>query len=425
MRESESEVMIGRRHVFHIGGYDPIVPDTQLARFRRSLDSFQKTWNVSSHVEGAAQSSVVSATWQATSSGPNWHTDTSYEMLRWDDLILEDHERGMWSRLGASMVTLGDWIVTGTLVRFVVSSWKYAGFFLFPYLWVLGFALVGVAAGSAAISLAGLHSVLAFVIGALIALGVFTGLLHWYGWRKPINHVFDDWIFSRQFVRGQRPKMDARVDDFAKAIVARAKRNDVEEIVIVGHCLGAALVMESVARALKLDPDLARHGPTICILTVGATIPKFALHPAGTSVRAATQLVASHGEIRWAEYHARDDAISFYRFDPVTLKRVGHERGDGRPNIRRVQMHTMMSPESFKRHRFNFMRLHYQMVMGNDQRSQYDYCMVICGPLPFDDITSPDGGVGRFGPDGALLMVHSPALAAEPGEPSGAPIHAA
>ncbi len=104
-------------------------------------------------------------------------------------------------------------------------------------------------------------------------------------------------------------------------------------------------------------------------------------------------MVADEPLIRWAEYHARDDAISFYRFDPVTLKRVSRERGDGRPNIRRVQMHNMMSPESFRRHRFNFMRLHYQMVMGNDQRALYDYCMIICGPCP--SMKSPRGGRRR------------------------------
>ncbi|MDB5632359.1 MAG: hypothetical protein JWR49_1214 [Tardiphaga sp.] len=418
--------MIARRHVFHIGGYDPILPDTQLARFRRSLSSFQKTWNVSASAPGPAGSNQVSSSWQAETSGPNWTTKTSYEMLRWDDLILQDHARGMLSRLGASMVTLGDWIVTGTLFRFMRSSWKYAGFFLFPYLWVTAFALLGAGVGFVLTWLTGLHGASAFIVGAVVAVAIFAGLLHWFGWRRPINHVFDDWIFSRQFVYGQRPLMDARVDEFAKAIVARAKLADVEEIVIVGHCLGAALVMESVARALKLDPDLTRHGPTICVLTVGATIPKFALHPAGKSVRAATQAVANETSIRWAEYHARDDAISFYRFDPVTLKRVGRDRGDGRPNIRRVQMHTMMSPESFKRHRFNFMRMHYQMVMGNDQRSQYDYCMVICGPLPFDEINAPAGGVGRFGTDGALLLPDAPAGVrnAEP-QPLGTPIRAA
>lgn len=396
--------MIARRHVFHIGGYDPIVPDTQLARLRRSLSSFAKTWNVSAQASGPIEANEVSAAWSAHSSGPNWSTDTRYEMLRWDDLILADHSRHPVSRLAASMMTLIDWIVTGTLFRFIKSSWKYAGFFLFPYMWVTGFALVGAGLGFGVTRLAGMNGAGAWVVGAVIALAVFALLLRWLGWKKPINHVFDDWIFSRQYVYGERPLMEARVDEFAKALVARARANDAEEIVIVGHCLGAALVMETVARALQLDPDLARHGPTINVLTVGATIPKFALHPAGTRVRAATQAVAAATEIRWAEYHARDDAISFYRFDPVTLKRVGHERGDGRPNIRRVQMHTMMDPASFKRHRFNFMRMHYQMVMGNDQRSQYDYCMVICGPLPFDQITAPDGGVGRFARDGALLV---------------------
>src|SRR3954447_6071891 len=85
--------MIARRHVFHIGGYDPILPDTQLARVRRSLSSFEKTWNVSSQAEGVSETSTVSATWQAESSGPNWRTHTTYEMLRWDDLILQDHTR--------------------------------------------------------------------------------------------------------------------------------------------------------------------------------------------------------------------------------------------------------------------------------------------------------------------------------------------
>ncbi|MET0969363.1 MAG: hypothetical protein ABWY18_09205 [Tardiphaga sp.] len=418
--------MIARRHVFHIGGYDPILPDTQLARFRRSLSSFEKTWHVSAQAAGVPEASTVSATWQAESSGPNWRTHTTYEMLRWDDLILQDHARSPLSRLGAAMVTLGDWIATGTLFRFIYASWKYSGFFLFPYLWVAGFALAGIAFGGALAWLIGLHGALAWLAGAVVAVAVFAALLNHYGWKKPINHVFDDWIFSRQYVRGQRPLMDARVEAFAQAIVARAQEADVDEIVIVGHCLGAALVMESVARAMAIDPDLMRHGPTINVLTVSATIPKFALHPAGTKVRAATRIVADTATIPWTEYHARDDAISFYRFDPVTLKRVGRERGESRPNIRRVQMHSMMSPDSFKRHRFNFMRLHYQMVMGNDQRAPYDYCMVVCGPLPFGEITGIEGGVGRFGPDGALLTTDAPTANTPPQQlRAGASVNAA
>jgi hypothetical protein len=62
----------------------------------------------------------------------------------------------------------------------------------------------------------------------------------------------------------------------------------------------------------------------------------------------------------------------------------------------------MMDPASFKRHRFNFMRLHYQFLMGNDQRAAYDYCLITCGPLEFDKITAPAGGVDLFLADGSV-----------------------
>ncbi|GAB1716117.1 MAG: hypothetical protein NTAFB05_11590 [Nitrobacter sp.] len=395
--------MIARRHVFHIGGYDPISPEEQLHRFARSLAVYRRIWGVRAAIVSGVEAKPVSASWEIEASGPNWNTRTSYEMLRWDDLILEDHERGMWSRLGQAFVTLADFVATGTLFRFMYASWKYAGFFLFPYLYLAGFAACGAGIGYGLVRIAGVTGFAAAVLTAAVTVGVMAGLLRLLGWRWPINHVFDDWIFSREFVYGERPRMDARIDRFAERILDRVRNADVDEIVIVGHCLGAALVMDAVARALERDPELARRGPSLCILTVGATIPKFSLHPRGERIRQATQIVAEERRIHWTEYHARDDAISFYRFDPVTLKRFSRERSDGRPNIRRVQLHDMMDKASFRRHRFDFMLLHYKFLMGNSVRASYDHCLILCGPLPFDEITAPRGGVDRFGEDGALL----------------------
>lgn len=404
--------MIARRHVFHIGGYDPISPEQQLERFRRSLSLFQRTWGVKAAIVSGIDATPVSASWEMEASGPNWNTRTSYEMLRWDDLIREDHARGMWSRLRVAFVTLVDFVLTGTLFRFMYSSWKYAGFFLFPYLYLAGFAACGAGIGYGLVRLAGVTGFAAVLLTVVATVVVTAGLLSLLGWRWPINHVFDDWIFSREFVYGQRPRMDARIDQFAERILDRVRNADVDEIVIVGHCLGAALVMDAVARALEREPELARCGPPLCILTVGATIPKFSLHSQGERIRQATQRVAGELQIRWTEYHARDDAISFYRFDPVTLKRFSRERSDGRPNIRRVQLHDMMDKASFRRHRFNFMLMHYKFLMGNSVRANYDHCLIICGPLPFDEITAPRGGVERFGEDGTLLTKDRPVTTA-------------
>ncbi len=394
--------MIGRRHVFHISGYDPIVPEQQLERFRRSLSSFERTWNVSSRASALVDSSKVSASWESEAWGPNWKTHATFELLRWDDLVQSDSQRGMLSRLYHSWLTLFDFAVTGTLFRYVHANWKYAVFFVFPYFAVTLFGLGSAGIAYAAIRLSGLAGLWAAICAAFISVTIFIALMRWLGPRRRINHVLDDAIFSRQFLRGQRPLMEKRIDDFAGKILERVRKADVDEILVVGHSLGAALALAAVARSLKQDPQLGKSGPPLCILTVGATIPKFSLHPKGGQFRQATRAVADEMSIRWAEYQARDDAVSFYRFDPVTLRRVGRDNLDGRPNIRRVQVHSMMDPASFKRHRYNFMRLHYQFLMGNDQRSVYDYCMITCGPLEFSDITAPSGGVGRFQADGSV-----------------------
>ena len=394
--------MIGRRHVFHIGGYDPITPERQFERFCRSLRSFERTWNVSSQTSAIAGTSKVSACWDAEAWGPNWKTRITFEMLRWDDLILRDSERGMLSRLGQSALSLFNFAATGTLFRYVYANWKYAVFFLFPYFYVALFWLVGAGIGYAVTRLAGLTGAYAAISGLGIAVAIFAGLMRWLGPRRRINHVLDDAIFSRQFLYGQRLEMEKRIDDFAGRIIERARQADVDEILVVGHSLGAALTLAAVARGLKQDPELGQHGPTLCVLTVGATIPKFSLHPKGDRIRQATQIVAGELSIHWTEYQARDDAVSFYRFDPVTLKRVSRDRSDGRPNIRRVQIHSMMDPASFRRNKHDYMRMHYQFLMGNGQRAPYDYCMIMCGPLDFDDITSPLGGVDRFQADGSV-----------------------
>lgn len=395
--------MIGRRHVFHIGGYDPITPEQQVERFRRSLSAFKKTWNVSSQTSALLDCSDVSASWQSQAWGPNWRTETTFEMLRWDDLVLRESRRGMLSRLYHSIFALFDFVATGTWFRYVGANWKYAGFFIFPYVSVTLFALAGAGLAYGLTRLAGLTGGAAAIAGFLVAVVIFLGLMHRLGPRRRINHALDDNIFSRQLLHGQQPDMEQRIDDFAVKILERVRKADADEILVVAHSLGAAMALAAVARSLKQDPQFSQHGPPLCILTVGATIPKFALHPKGETFRQATRSVADETSIRWVEYQARDDVISFYRFDPVTLKRVGREELDGRPNIRRVQIHSMMDPASFRRYRLNFMRLHYQFLMGNAQRAPYDYCMITCGPLAFDEITAPTGPVGRFQEDGSLI----------------------
>jgi len=139
------------------------------------------------------------------------------------------------------------------------------------------------------------------------------------------------------------------------------------------------------------------------VLTIGATIPKLALHPGGGWIRDASRGIAAEPSLPWAEFQARDDVISFHKFHPVELKRFKDVNDASPPVVRRVQIHEMLSDETFRRHRYNFMRLHYQFVMANERRATYDYFMLMCGPAPFwQTVREANGPIDLYGTDGSL-----------------------
>ena len=78
--------------------------------------------------------------------------------------------------------------------------------------------------------------------------------------------------------------------------------------------------------------------------------------------------------------------------------------------IRRVHIRDMLRPETYRRYKANFFRLHRQLVMGNEKRYFYDYYMICCGPLRLETrVLKPETVVARFAEDGALKFEEQPA----------------
>ena len=393
--------MIARRHVLHVAGYDPVDVVRHHRRFKRELAIFAATWNVE-----AAASELTKTThgvaWTVTTKAPNWSVQTTYELLDWRDIVVGDLARPMGRRLRDALAAFADFIGSGTVGRYFSASHRYAFFFLVPLLQLALFAIVALAAGSLITgALTGIVHALATLV---LAVPLFILLLRWPGKRWRLDQALHDWIFARDYMYGRRADIERRLDTFAERLVAVSHEPGIDDILIVGHSLGALLAIDFLDRATKLDPALARHGARLSLLTVGATIPKLTLHPAGERFRACARRVAALREVDWVEYQSRDDAISFYKFHPVASCRLAEHDGTTKPLIRRVQMHEMLSPQSYRRNRFRFMRIHYQFVMANEMRAAYDYFMLVCGPISvLPTAHAPAGPVDLFGADGSAL----------------------
>jgi hypothetical protein len=396
-RAQETDVIQRTRHVFHIAGYDPVSARNQHQRFLRQLTIFKRTWNVAASATDLENQTSM-PNWRVTAEGPNWQVESSVELLAWDDLVNKDAGASRIVRLLRALIVYSNLLLTGTLLRYAIASPRY---FLFAMAPLIETILLGILSWSVAfflVSLIGWPPPVEYSLAVAGGFVAFLLLLEWPGRRWRIYQALDDWILSLDYVYGKRPDLEARLDHFANRIVSEATSGHADEIVVVGHSLGATFALDAVARALAIDPDLGRHGHSIAVVTVGATIPKCALHPAAHRLRDRIREVVNELSVHWVEYQSRQDAISFYRFDPVTLKRLGavDDKLDGRPLIRRVQAKNMLQPATFAKYRLRVLRLHYQVVMGNERRASYDYFMMICGPLLVKEWTTSRLGLLDF-----------------------------
>lgn len=407
MREV-SEARVSRRHLFFVAGYDAMPVSGHDRIFRRELKRFGAVWGAATRcLDAAPVPTATGASWRLEAEGPNWRTGGTFEILAWDDLARADMQRPVRSHLKGTAKALADMVTSGTIANYFRASHRYGLFFLFTYMLLAVFWGAALFAGGLAARWAepnlGAPGAAALAAGVTIAIGLL--LMRWPGRRFRLKQSLDLAEFSVDFARGRHPEVDARVRAFADRIreVERAAADHgLGEIIVAGHSLGAMHAVSAVAAALEADPQFGKRA-RVRILTLGSTTAKFALHPAGTRLRAAAERVAAARQIGWLEVQSRDDIVSFYKVNPVTLAPATFAEpllpaGDfsQRPLLRHVEIRHMVSRGFYLKHWFDVMRLHCQCFLAGDIRATHDFYAYLCGPLALDVIAAHTNGLRAY-----------------------------
>lgn len=390
--------VVTRRLVFHIGGYDPITPPaTVQRRFARELARFQITWSVKASID-ALDENGDEAKWHILTRGPNWNVETDYRLVLWDDVIENYSRLAFWHRIPLGLISFMDFVWAGALWGYLRTNWHYAVFFLYPF-------------GMFGASIAALYHVGLFAfhrsgsVPVAIASCVFVFSLLLLGparWLH-VNALFDDWNFSREYIRNGNSTIEKRLDRLAGEIIRAARSSEADELLIFGHSLGAVLAIDLLDRALKLDPALGKTGTPVTFLSIGSSILKIGLHRGATSFRAAVERVARAPGIFWGDYQARIDVMNFYNRNPMAEMSLPTRYG---PVVKLVEFSQMLERAIYRRIRLRFYRVHCQFISGNDRRALYDYFMLCCGPISAKFQTlAPDGALSMVQNDGRLIDI--------------------
>ena len=374
---------VKRRAVFHIGGYDPKTPRAFFERLDKEARRYAACWNVEvargpiNHIYGVARSTVTAS---GTSAAGPWRIETDVHFFSLEPVVQRDFADPLHERVGRYLATFADYVFSGTMFAFFRTNWRFALYFLYPFLMLALFALVALTPLFVALALGVEGSVLlASLLFGSAAVILLTLLLKTLGRRWFVPHLMDLWSFSRAWVRGQRPDAERLFDRYGRVTAEAAKTGAYDEIVMVGHSTGGALILEIAYAALWADPDFAERAPRTVLLTVGSTALKIGLHPAARRFHERVQALHDAG-FDWVEYQSLVDIINFEGTDPV--EEMGLERSRSAFGLaQRVRIRDMLERDTYRRIRRNPFRVHYQFVFANTLRYHYDFHSICFGPL--------------------------------------------
>jgi hypothetical protein len=382
-------VRVQHRHIIYVQGYDPRGLAQYYRMFRTELRKFGRLYHVAATITRPQSApDGETASWSIETKAGDWQTRTTYDFLRFEDLIQRDLAAPIWNTVVKAVWIYWRLVFSGTIARFWKAHWRFATFITYPHflLMIEALAALGVAVAFAK----GLEAVgfpYLFSLAAAVALFFATigTLLKYTENATYLLYVLSDTIWTWEFSHRQRADWDERIDRFAEYLTRIARSSDAEEIVLVGHSSGSFLGADILARALKLDPALGRHGPRIVLLTIGGNFPIVGFHAASQDFREDLRVLAMEPSIDWIDCQSRKDVMNFFPFDPI----AGHgiELGPLRrnPTIVPVRFREIIKPEHYNLFRWRFFRIHFQFVMANERPHAYDFFMIVCGPIPLSE----------------------------------------
>lgn len=375
---------VRHRHVFYVSGFDP-----KGASYYHALYGAQSklqgevtgvTYTIGPRIKcanGNTQWSVVSASAEGTSL-------TTYEYVRWDDIVRSRWPRSVAGVLAGSVRAYVSAIGSG---RSLLKVWQVAPKTLFslayPAMFWLAVLLVavlaGLAIGAAAQAIFGwAHGGWTTLIAVAVAVGVFAAALQWErrlhtSWLLRIYQFAADWAAARI------PALPQRLDLLAQGIGRQLRNEQVDEVLLVGFSVGSMLAVSAAARVKAIAPAEQLH--KLSILTLGHCIPLLGLMPRATAFRAELATLAERPAVTWADFSSPTDWGSFALVDPVALCLGDKDPTLQGPVLASPRFHTIFEPAGYAQIRADKRRMHLQYLMAGQLAGSYDYFALTAGPL--------------------------------------------
>ncbi len=113
---------------------------------RKEIQRFDLVWGTETQILNQPclpddESGHVTIT--ACSLPEGWSTQTDFSFLALDPIVLSDFNRPVLNRLLRYLAAFSGFIIEGSAQRFFLKAWRFGLYFLYPFLTLVAFALLG------------------------------------------------------------------------------------------------------------------------------------------------------------------------------------------------------------------------------------------------------------------------------------------
>lgn len=133
-----------KRLVIQFTGYEGLHPKAVRVRHAQVLKDFDRLWNAKTKLPPMTDEPNDSGTTMAVTQGNGWRTKTEFCQFGTADIFDDYAARSTPKRMLTGFFAFMNILFTGTLWRYLTTSWRFVLFFLWPFL--LSLAILAVAA---------------------------------------------------------------------------------------------------------------------------------------------------------------------------------------------------------------------------------------------------------------------------------------
>lgn len=375
------ERQVRRRRVFYIPGYDPFPP-------RRYRELYR--------AEGARQAAISGYEltiapgpaarhygWRATARFDGQESHAEIVVLVWADIVRASMAAGVARTYLLLLRTAWTYLSTGALARLVRLRQGPVIAAMYPVVMLLG-----------QLALALLAAWAVYRLGGRVVPGWFSGAaglalvpLILQQFRRIDGKLFayyllHDYAFTAREGGANPPELEARIAGFARDVAA-ALESDADEVLVVGHSSGAHLGVSIVADVIRAGA-VRPGGPELALLTLGQAIPMQSFLPGAARLRGDLAFLAGSDALTWVDVSAPGDGCTFALCDPVSVSGVAPENKRW-PLVISAAFSRTLRPETLRRNKWRFFRLHFQYLHAFDNPGDYDYFAITAGPRSLSD----------------------------------------